>query len=130
METLDHCLCTEAAIDIDNQILGRNKDYTAILELSTKLEVIAKEKAVPNGDLMTIFRVFYKYSDVKASIDKNSDVSNLVYRISLVSQELRNIKELPEERLEALRGFCVNLSRKIMAADYDRRYKLARLVAC
>jgi hypothetical protein len=130
METLDYRLCADAAVDIDNQILGRNKDYTAILELSTKLEGIAKEKAVPNGDLMTIFRVFYSYPDVQASLYKNSDISNLVYRISLVSQELKHVQELPEERLEALRGFCVNLSRKIMASDYDRRYKLARLVAC
>jgi hypothetical protein len=128
METLDYDLCLKAAIDIDNKILGRNKDYTSIFELSTKLEEIAKEKPFSNGNLMNVFHVLYKYPDVKASIDKNSDVSNLVYRISLASQELRSIKELSEERLEALRSFCLNLHRQFMSADYNRRYP-ARL-AC
>lgn len=118
-----------AAIEIDNYILGKRTDFYS----TNLLTELLRRNMIPGKDIDGVM------------LDLSPNISNLIYAISkdsdkklveyddftlemrLLYSELTHLESLPKERLENLRKFCVELSGQYLA-DKSNDY-CSRLVA-
>jgi hypothetical protein len=109
-------LASQAAICFDNRILGREGiDYEPIETLSIQLSDAVKSDPNP---LTTSFL----WDTIKRSPGREiNKVGDLIYITSLAAQEMSRFRELPKERLEALRQYCIDLSKTSIDYSMDSR---------
>ena len=115
-------LSSQAAIDIDNHMLGRGKEDEEVQYLS-KLLNDATQGDNPSTLLSDINMVLAYAISGRENFKAywgGKDVGEVVLQTSLAAKDLRDLKALPITKQEALRDYCVRLSTE--ALSFHRQY--------
>ena len=100
-------LTSEAAIQVDNYLLGRSDDLSKVYELSDTV----KENIPREGEFISL----YSLNLWKAMGGESSEVRwqpGLALQMRLLGMDLDDVERLPRDRLEEMRGFLVDCSRQ------------------
>lgn len=112
-------LLAEAAIDVDNRIKGRADERESIKGLR---EILYKwqEQGVLKG-----FEEYVLFGEaIGIGNLASTNCSEVPLRVNLLLKELDSYKELPVQRLEILRDFCVDLYRRF--GNYQTDFYIKR----
>tara|TARA_Y100000310_G_scaffold300255_1_gene335791 strand:- start:1996 stop:2364 length:369 start_codon:yes stop_codon:yes gene_type:complete len=111
-------LASEAAVEIDNYLLGRSEDLSGVYEFSR----INRENILEEEDFISDYALaLWKSMGGKSSGIRLKE--HLALQMRLFSMDLDGVERLPRERLEELRSYCVEASRQFMAESRSfKRY--------
>jgi len=123
-------LVTDAAVDIDNYLIGNGERYESLEKLSSMVNELAqnnREEIKDPSEINLFFQLFREQPEIEKSFHEHPTVDNLAYRIALFSQELKNVPNSRKENLKPLASFCCKLSQGIIAhhQDFNIRYLVA-----
>ena len=114
-------LLTEVAIDVDNKISRRADDRKSINKLR-EIFYGWQEQGIKGLEENTLFAEAIGLENFAST--HNSEIP---LKINLLFKELNSYKELPAQRLEILRDFCVDLSKRFRDYQTDFYSKYGRL---
>jgi len=107
-----------AGAEIDNGLLGRDtSNYQCVQRLSRELESVSGDPIIMNPSFTLAFH--------RASNPELETFKEIAYLMSSIATELRNVANLPVQRQEELRGFCVDLSKQLMHFNPSGTHYLA-----
>jgi len=105
-------LAIEAAIDIDNYMLGRDKEVESVKHLAKLLKDITRGKnpKATRPDVQVVLGQAYCGKESFENFWRGKNTHDLLSHIRLVSEDLGDFPNLPVSAQERLRDFCVGLS--------------------
>ena len=112
-----------AAIEIDNHIIGGNKlKYNNVFRLGKILCDLTTDQWKPAHYLTILKGPIESYMGEK--FDNQAKIEDLTKELIKICSDLESMVLLPKEKQENLRAFCVDLSKKTM--DYRQKYFSSR----
>lgn len=121
-------LALAGATEIDNNILGRNNDFSHVQELAG---ILRKYKLNDKDDLWTTFTSPFSYFALSTAINKGTDkrlinFPELALEMRLLTLDLESIPSNPK-RLEELREFLLDLSQEFLSEQLRRESPIQTL---
>ena len=112
-------LSCDAAVELDNHRLGREREFVAVNRLAEILaEEVTKERMDPVF-IVTLYKTQQEHSPKEIR-----EVKDLVPQIRTRIEELVNARFLPKKKLKGLMYFCLDLTKQIHA--YQDQYLTTR----
>ena len=119
-------IASRAALNLDDHILSRAKSYEDLNGLVRLLEpcnpeTLSEFMATSHEEIEP--EVAFAFVDIYTSgkgkkLERTSELGLEMY---LLATELKSLNQLPKERLEELRGFCVTLSKAFSVRERPYR---------
>src|SRR3989344_8926647 len=116
---MDPSLASQAAVTIDNYILGEEVDIASVDTLASYIYAITKpgeQRDYPDLFLHlisnTLKNAVEKYFEYK--FQKESKIKDLAWRLHFIGEQLQHLPSRREESQKKLRAFCVDLSNHLV----------------
>lgn len=102
----------DAAIEIDNHIIGKDKlEYNNIFRLGKLLYGLTLDQGELTHHITVFKEPVEEYRRIK--FDNQSKIEDLAKELNKICDDLESMVLLPREKQENLSKFCVNLSRRV-----------------